>query len=54
MDELCYLGGMLSSERGSDHAIVNRVGSAQGTIRELQPILCGRCLFNGNGEEESL
>jgi hypothetical protein len=40
--KFCYLGDMLASEGGAEHAIVYRIGKAWRKFRELKPVLCDK------------
>ena len=38
----CYLGDMLISDGGCDHAVSARINKAWNKFRELKPILCSK------------
>ena len=40
----CYLGDMLSSDGGCDHAVSARINKAWNKFRELKPILCAKSI----------
>ena len=42
VETFCYLGDMLSSDGGCDHAVISRMNKAWNKFRELKPVLCAK------------
>jgi hypothetical protein len=42
VETFCYLGDMLSSNGGCEHAVLARVSKAWNKFRELKPVLCAK------------
>ena len=42
VETFCYLGDLLSSGGGSEHAVIGRINKAWNKFRELKPVLCAK------------
>ena len=42
VETFCYLGDMLSSDGGCEHAVISRMNKAWNKFRELKPVLCAK------------